>query len=54
MKNEEIDKIIDLALKQEQELPDGISNRLENLIDSLEFEGQACFFSKSSSTPNIF
>ena len=36
MSNEEIDKIINLALKEEQELPKDISNRLELLIDSLE------------------
>ena len=36
MNNEEIDKIIDLALKQEQDIPPGISNRLERLIESLD------------------
>lgn len=38
MKDKEIDKWIDQALREERELPEGLSERLENYIDRLTKE----------------
>lgn len=38
MNDKEIDDLIDKALREEQELPEGLSDRLEQYIDQLETE----------------